>query len=291
MELQLQSLSAGREQFMEWVSAFRPELHRYCARMMGSAMDGEDVLQEALAKAFFQLSQSVSLPPLRPWLLRIAHNTALDQLKRYERRYVDVLDDAVAETLADDAADPATVRAALALFLDLPVLQRSVVILKDILGLSAEDIAETLQTTVPAVKAALVRGRAKLAEAGQPGHAAPPLSASLRATLNQWVSRFNARDWDGLRALLAKDVELSLVAKAQRRGAEVSQYFGNYAKEDVTLTLGEVDQRVVLGVFRRGASAPAYVIQLDVGPDGVRGIRDYRYVPYLGAALDFRPLA
>lgn len=291
MELQLQSLSAGREQFMEWVSEFRPELHRYCARMMGSAIDGEDVLQEALAKAFFQLSQSVSLPPARPWLLRIAHNTALDQLKRYERRHVDVLDDAVAETLADDAADPATVRAALALFLDLPVLQRSAVILKDVLGLSAEDIAETLQTTVPAVKAALVRGRTKLAEAGEPAHTAPTLSADLRSTLDQWVSRFNARDWDGLRVLLAKDVELALVAKAQRRGAEVSQYFGNYAKDDVTLTLGEVDGRVVLGVFRRGADKPAYVIQLDVGPNGVRGIRDYRYVPYLGAALDFHPLA
>jgi RNA polymerase sigma-70 factor (ECF subfamily) len=291
MDLQLQSLSAGREQFMEWVSAFRPELHRYCARMMGSAIDGEDVLQDALAKAFFQLSQSVSLPPLKPWLLRIAHNTALDHLKRYERRHADVLDDAVAETLVDDAADPATVRAALALFLDLPVLQRSAVVLKDVLGLSAEEIAETLQTTVPAVKAALVRGRTKLAEAGQPAHAAPTLSAGLRATLDQWVSRFNARDWDGLRALLAKDVELDLVAKAQRRGAEVSQYFGNYAKDDVTLTLGEVDGRVVLGVFRRGADAPAYVIQLDVGPNGVRVIRDYRYVPYLGAALDFRPLA
>jgi RNA polymerase sigma factor (sigma-70 family) len=290
MDLQLQSLSAGREQFMEWVSAFRPELHRYCARMMGSAIDGEDVLQEALAKAFFQLSQSVSLPPLKPWLLRIAHNTALDHLKRYERRHADVLDDAVAETLVDDAADPATVRAALAVFLDLPVLQRSTVILKDVLGLSAEDIAETLQTTVPAVKAALVRGRAKLADAGQPAHAAPALSAGLRATLDQWVSRFNARDWDGLRALLAKDVELALVAKAHRRGAEVSQYFANYAKENITLALGEVDGRAVLGVFRQGSDAPAYVIQLDVGPSGVRGIRDYRYVPYLGAALDFRPL-
>jgi RNA polymerase sigma-70 factor (ECF subfamily) len=105
------------------------------------------------------------------------------------------------------------------------------------------------------------------------------------------VSRFNARDWDGLRALLAKDVELALVAKAHRRGAEVSQYFGNYAKLNVTLALGEVDGRAVLGVFHPGADAPEYVIQLDVGPDGVRGIRDYRYVPYLGAALDFRPLA
>lgn len=286
--MDLSPLSIGREQFLSWVADFRPELHRNCARMMGSAIEGEDVLQESLAKAFFQLSQSVSVPPLKPWLLRIAHNTALDHLKRYERRHVDVLDDAVAETLVDDAVDPAAVRAALAVFLELPVLQRSAVILKDVLGLSLEDIAQALQTTVPAVKAALVRGRSRLGEAPRESRPAPALSPELRATLNQYVSRFNARDWDGLRALLAKDVELDLVAKAQRRGPEVSQYFGNYAKDDVTLALGEVDGQVVLGVFRPGAEAPAYVIQLEVGEAGVRFIRDYRYVPYLGAALDFR---
>lgn len=288
--MDLSPLSVGRERFLAWVAEFRPELHRYCARMMGSAIEGEDVLQESLAKAFFQLSQSVSVPPLKPWLLRIAHNTALDHLKRYERRHVDALDDALAETLVDDAVDPAAVRAALAVFLELPVQQRSAVILKDVLGLPLEDIAQALQTTVPAVKAALVRGRGRLGETSRGSRPAPALGPELRATLDEYVSRFNARDWDGLRALLARDVELDLVAKAQRRGPEVSQYFGNYAKDDVTLVLGEADGQAVLGVFRPGADAPAYVVQLEVGPGGVRFIRDYRYVPYLGAALDFRRL-
>lgn len=290
MEPELKPLAAGREQFLEWVAALRPELHRYCSRMMGSAIEGEDVLQEALAKAFFELSQSASVPPLKPWILRIAHNTALDHLKRYERRNVDPLDDALSETLAEDAVDPAAVRAALAVFLELPVLQRSAVILKDVLGLPSEEIAHALQTTVPAVKAALVRGRRAVARGPSTSRPAPVLGPALRATLDEYVSRFNARDWDGLRLLLAKDVQLELVAKARRRGPEVSEYFGNYAKEDVTLSLGEVDGRAVLGVFRPGAAAPAYVITLEADTDGVRFIRDYRYVPYLGAALTFRPL-
>ena len=287
-EVELKVLASGRENFLEWVAEYRPQLHRYCARMMGSAIDGEDVLQESLAKAFYQLSQSITVPPLRPWLLRIAHHTALDHLKRYERKYVEPIDEHLEETLSDGAVDPAAVRAALATFLELPVLQRSAVILKDVLGLTNEDIASALQTTVPAVKAGLVRGRARLKEVAGPSPTEVTLSAELRRTLDTWVSRFNARDWDGLRALLAKDVELDLVARASRRGAEVGQYFSNYAKDDVTLTLGQVDGQPVLGVFKKGAGAPAYVIQLGLGEDGVRFIRDFRYVTYL--ELTFRPL-
>ena len=289
-ELELKSLTSGREQFLTWVAEFRPELHRYCARMMGSSIDGEDVLQEALAKAFYQLSQSLTAPPLRPWLLRIAHHTALDHLKRYERKHVEPLDPQLAETLGDGAVDPATVRAALATFLELPVPQRSAVILKDVLGFSNEDIAATLSTTVPAVKAGLVRGRARLKQATGPRPEAVTLTAELRATLDTYVARFNARDWDGLRALLAKEVELDLVARASRRGAEVGAYFGNYAKDDVTLTLGQVEGRAVLGVFKPGLRTPTYVIALDVGPEGVRFIRDSRYVSYLAGELVFTPL-
>src|SRR5262245_48806155 len=68
-------LSAARESFLELVKDIRPDLHRYCSRLVGSAIDGEDVVQEALAKAFYAIGLSPDLPPLRPWLLRIAHNT------------------------------------------------------------------------------------------------------------------------------------------------------------------------------------------------------------------------
>lgn len=287
-EPKLDVLSGGRETFLEWVDELRPSLHRYCARMMGSTIEGEDVVQETLAKAFYQLSQSATVPPMKPWLLRIAHNTAIDHLRRAERTLTDSLD-ALDTDVPDDRPDPATVRAALGAFLELPPLQRSSVILKDVLGLSNEDVAATLSTTVPAVKAALVRGRRTLAEAKTVTATGAPLSAELRATLERYVERFNARDWDGLRALLAKDVELDLVSKARRRGPEVGQYFGNYAKLDFTLRLGRVDGRPVLGVFPPGATAPAYVVVLEADDTGVRFIRDYRYVGRLLSELAFVP--
>ena len=285
--LDLQPLTSGRTSFMQWVDEFRPGLHRYCARMMGSAIDGEDVVQEALAKAYYQLSLSVSVPELKPWLLRIAHNTALDHLKRYERVHAEPLDDRDDLAANDDSADPASVRAALGSFLQLPVLQRSAVILKDVLGFSNDEIAGTLKTTVPAVKSALARGRGTLRAAPEATHEAPALTPTLRATLDQYVSRFNARDWDGLRALLAAEVELDVVARASRRNDEVSQYFGNYAKENVTLQLGMVDRHVVLGVF---GPALLHVIRLTVAPDGISFIRDYRYARYMSDDVVFTPL-
>ena len=81
-------LFAARERFMEIVAEFRPDLHRYCTRLVGSAIDGEDVVQETLAKAYYAMSTG-DTPPLKPWLLRIAHNTAIDFLRRYDRRFVE----------------------------------------------------------------------------------------------------------------------------------------------------------------------------------------------------------
>src|SRR5882672_9041293 len=161
-EIPLGDMARAREEFLGLVSEVRPELHRYCARLTGSVIEGEDIVQDALAKAFYALSLEAEVPPLRPWLFRIAHNAAIDHLKSHGRKYVDL--HAEIEEIAgfDDAPDPAVVRAALASFLTLPVSQRSAVILKDVLGHSLEEAAETMGATVMAVKAALVRGRAGL---------------------------------------------------------------------------------------------------------------------------------
>ncbi|MFT3837431.1 MAG: RNA polymerase sigma factor [Myxococcaceae bacterium] len=82
-------MAEARERFLEAVAELRPELHRYCSRLTGSAIDGEDVVQDALAKAFYSLALQPEPPALRPWLLRIAHNCAIDFLRRYERRAVE----------------------------------------------------------------------------------------------------------------------------------------------------------------------------------------------------------
>src|SRR5450432_2218192 len=117
------------------VESVRPELHRYCAHLTGSVIEGEDIVQETLAKAFYALSLATEQPPLRPWLFRIAHNAAIDFLKSHGRRLVEArpeMDDVPAEV--DERPDPSVVRAALSRFLGLPVSQRSAVILKDVLG-------------------------------------------------------------------------------------------------------------------------------------------------------------
>ena len=91
----------AREPFLALVGDLRPELHRYCATLVGSAIDGEDVVQEALAKALYASSLQPELPALRPWLFRIAHNAAIDFLRRYGRRFVEPMADLPESALAD----------------------------------------------------------------------------------------------------------------------------------------------------------------------------------------------
>jgi RNA polymerase sigma-70 factor (ECF subfamily) len=280
----LGSLAHAREEFLALVSDVRPELHRYCARLTGSVIEGEDIVQDALAKAFYAMSMSPEVPPLRPWLFRIAHNAALDFLKSHGRKYTEPRAD------LDDVAgfveqpDPSVLRAALASFLELPVSQRSAVILKDVLGHSLEETAATMETTVPAVKAALVRGRASLRAAAEADEAADP---SARERLEQYVALFNAHDWDGVRKLVGDDCRLDLVSKSQRRGKTVGVYFGRYEKESVRLAVARLDGRFVLAAFPDGAAKAAYFILLDWDGAQVSSIRDFRYVPYIALEAEY----
>jgi RNA polymerase sigma-70 factor, ECF subfamily len=282
------SIADAREQFLLLVEGVRPELHRYCARLTGSVIEGEDIVQDTLAKAFYALSLLVEVPPLRPWLFRIAHNAALDFLKSHGRKYVEPHADVEEVAGFEDKPDPAVVRAALARFLTLPVTQRSAVILKDVLGHSLEETAETMGTTVMAVKAALVRGRGKLlSEEGAP----TADLAALRADLNRYATLFNARDWDGVRALVSDDCRLDLVSKSQRQGKQVGMYFARYEKEPLSARVLRVDGRLVLGVYTAGAAAdkPAYFILLEFAAGRVTNIRDFRYVPYIATEAAIEP--
>jgi len=266
------------------VEEVRPELHRYCARITGSVIEGEDIVQDTLAKAFYALSLSAEVPPLRPWLFRIAHNTAIDFLKSHGRKYMDVHADLEEIAGFEDRPDPAVVRAALARFLSLPLTQRSAVILKDVLGHSLEETAETMGTTVMAVKAALVRGRAKLL---QREDEEPAIATTTRAELDRYTSLFNARDWDGVRALVSDDCRLDLVSKSQRRGKQVGMYFGRYEKENVALRVVQLEGQLALAAYVGGADRPAYFILLEFEAGRVKSIRDFRYVPYIAAEAEF----
>jgi RNA polymerase sigma-70 factor (ECF subfamily) len=279
------SFSHAREEFLALVGDIRPELHRYCARLTGSVVDGEDIVQETLAKGFYALAMSPEVPPLRPWLFRIAHNTAIDFLKAHGKRLTDPRADMT--DLADAEVvdlDPYATRIALSRFLALPVIQRSAVILKDVLGHSLEETAETMETTIMAVKAALVRGRARLREGTEIDVVD---EATQRAQLERYASMFNAKDWDGLRALIGEDCRLDLVSKSQRKGKDVGIYYANYAKQDVAVRVVRLEGRLALAAHVAGALAPSYFILLDFAGEQLRVIRDFRYVPYIATEAEF----
>jgi RNA polymerase sigma-70 factor (ECF subfamily) len=286
-------LSEARERFLELVSEIRPELHRYCARLVGSAIDGEDIVQDAMAKAYYAISRSTEIPPLRPWLFRIAHNTAIDFLRRYDQRFVEPHAQPSEDAIVDSGPEPELVRAALSSFLSLPIHQRSAVILKDVLGDSLDEIAETTGTTVPAVKASLSRGRASLRTHATKEPSAwrdrPETSPKDIARLRRYADLFNQRDWDGLRGLLLEECRLDLVSKALRNGKrEIEPYFGRLAKEpELSAEVVIVEGRHALGVFRGATDRPAYIVLLDFADDLVSQIRDFRYAPYVVDGLAF----
>lgn len=276
-------MADARARFMDLVAEIRPELHRYCARMAGNVFDGEDIVQDTLAKAYFALSEMGEPPPLRPWLFRIAHNTAMDLLRRYDRKNVDLVADVPdAGAPEERAPDPELVEAALSGFLSLPPVQRSAIVLKDVLGHSLEETASTMGTTLLAVKGALVRARANVASSA-PSKAT--ISAEEQANLRRYADLFNARDWDGLRALLGEEARLDLVTRWQRRGSATASYYTRYAEitatEDLRAEPGFADGVPVVAVVRPGATRPTYFLRLSWEQGRLTEIRDFYYVPYL----------
>ena len=269
----------------------RPELHRYCARLMGSVIDGEDVVQDTLERAFVALQDLDETPPLRPWLFRIAHNRALDLLRSRAVRKAEPID--AASEVADPAApDPVealmrreAVTTAVSRFAELPTLQRSVVILKDVLGESLIEIAALLDLTVDAVKGHLARGRARLREINaQAGPAADRRPAS--EAVARYVALFNKRDWESLRGLLADDVNLNQSSLPLRAGAaDVGMFFTVYAEMDgVWLAPAWLEGREVIAVFEdRADPQPSYMMWLEWRDGRISFIRDYRYVRYVTA--------
>jgi RNA polymerase sigma-70 factor (ECF subfamily) len=283
-------LALAREEFFALVDGLRPELHRYASRLVGSAIEGEDVVQDTLAKALYALSQATEVPPLRPWLFRITRNTALDHLRRYDRRFVDALPEG--DVVDDDSfpSDPSVLRVALGSFLALPVSQRTAVILKDVLDEPLGDIAIHMGTTVEAVKALLVRGRATLRQQGAGEATRPVVDDAQRALVQSYVSLFNAKDWTGVQALLLEECRLDLVSKSQRQGKSVRGYFGRYAEDpDTRLRTGTCEGRDAIGVYRGGRDTPDYVVLLETDGAHITFIRDFRYVPYLIESLEFLP--
>jgi RNA polymerase sigma-70 factor (ECF subfamily) len=237
---------AGDEDaFRQLVEPYRTELHAYCYRMLGSVHDADDALQDALLRAWRGLPRFERRASLRSWLYRIATNTCLDLISRRRRRLLPTDRTPAAATgdeLAEPRAEPAWIEpypdrelgveegvagpearyerresvelAFIAALQHLPGSQRAALILRDVLGFSARESAELLDTTEPSVAGALRRARKAVAERLPDRTQQTTLRAlgddRVRELAERYVDAWERADVDAILALLAADATFTM---------------------------------------------------------------------------------
>jgi RNA polymerase sigma factor (sigma-70 family) len=278
------------DEFEDCLKALRPRLHRYCARMTGSAVDGEDVVQDTLIKALHARTRGAEVDNLEGWLFRIAHNASLDFLRgRARNAVVPLTEDIEAAPIAE--ADIAAI--SFQTFLRLPELQRCAVILKDVLGHSVDEIASIAECSPAAAKSALQRGRVALRRLAQAPEDTrlPLMSDSDRRKIAEYVHLFQSGDFDAIRAMLADDVKLELVNRLQLEGRErIGLYFTRYAEETKwRFALGAVEGQPAMLVFDSTGpiERPAHFVLIDWSESRISAIRDFLFAPYVLEAIDW----
>lgn len=201
------------QRFLDIFEPLRPDLYRYCRYLTRSPWDAEDLVQDAMARGFVTLGTLFhTLPNPRTWLFRVATNLWIDRKRRQQRER---------ELSAPQPPEPspadvrASREAAGTLLVTLAPQERAAVVLKDVFAFSLDEIATTLSTTVGAVKAALHRGRDKLAEPPP-----TPTRAPASGVLDAFAAAFNARDLPALTALLLDDAVTEIVGLVTEYGAE-----------------------------------------------------------------------
>jgi RNA polymerase sigma-70 factor (ECF subfamily) len=221
------------------IEAHRPALAGHCYRMLGSVVDADDAAQETMIRAWKSLDQFDGRAALRTWLYRIATNVCLDELadrKRRERpiavgfpssgappldaliqrpreHWIEPIPDARAIPADADPSERAILRqsirlAFVAALQNLAPKQRAVLLLVEVLGWTAAEVAETLETSVAGVNSALQRARATLAHRRE--SAPDSLSASQELMLDRYIEAFESYDIDQLAKLLREDATLSM---------------------------------------------------------------------------------
>ncbi len=278
------SLDALRASFLSDVHGLRPQLHRYCSRMTGSVLDGEDLVQEVLAHAFFQLPTLRDRGALKSWLFRIAHNRCVTFLRRRKpEQDLEPIDDEAGYVPTDQAELRQEMSHALEMMVGcLTPKQRACVLLKDALDLSLDEVAGIVGTTRGGVKDALHRGRAKLRAAEHDASPEPPAQENSQL-LRAYVDAFNARAWDELSTLIRSDARLELVGVDD--GPLGNRYLTNYAalpwRWHLALALVDGEPMMVHYRLEPGSWRPHAAIRLSLSAQKVEVIRDYVHVDYL----------
>jgi len=218
----------------------RAELTAFCYRMLGSAFEADDAVQETLVRAWRSFDQFEGRAAVRSWLYRIASNVCFDMLKGRRRRALPMdlmavgradgpVDPPTAESMwvgpvpdhrvtpaACDPAEEAEVResvrlAFVAALQHLPARQRAVLILREVLKWKATEVAELLDTTVVSVNSALQRARTTLADHNVTASTAPqPVDEAQQELLARYVDAFERFDIDALVKLLHDDATMSM---------------------------------------------------------------------------------
>jgi RNA polymerase sigma-70 factor (ECF subfamily) len=221
------------------VEPHRRELHAHCYRMLGSVQDAEDALQDALLRAWRGLDRFEGRSSTRSWLYRIATNTCLDAISRRPKRVLPIdFDDApVAEAVwlepfPDDLVDEGFAApearyerresvelAFIAALQHLPANQRAVLILREVLGFSAKEVASMLDTTAASVNSAMQRARAsveqRLPERSQQETLRSLDDDEIRSLVERYVDAWDRGDVDAVVAMLADDATFSMPPAAQ----------------------------------------------------------------------------
>jgi RNA polymerase sigma-70 factor (ECF subfamily) len=233
--------TTGVDDFAQAAERYRPELRAYCYRMLGSIDDCEDLVQDTYLRAWQSYDKFEGRSSVRLWLYRIATNTCLNALQTQKRRPLpsglSAPADSAAVTLAPAQTDipwlqpapdsllygatddPAVVvshrssvrLAFVAALQHLSPLQRAVLVLRDVLGWQAREVAEMLETSTAAVNSALQRARAQLAQARPISEElSEPTEPELRDMVDRYMAAFEHADVDELAQLLRTDVELEM---------------------------------------------------------------------------------
>ncbi|WP_055585386.1 sigma-70 family RNA polymerase sigma factor [Peterkaempfera griseoplana] len=291
----------------------RRELTGYCYRMLGSAFEAEDAVQETLVRAWRSHDRFEGRSSLRSWLYRIATNVCLDMLKGRERRArpMDLASPSTADAVLtpglpeatwigpvpdsrvlESGGDPAelavqreSVRLAFVAALQrLAPRQRAVLILREVLRWQATEVAELLGTTVVSVNSALQRARAALAacRSGEEQQA-EPLDDAQRSLLARYVDAFERYDLDSLTALLHEDATLSMPPYPLwlRGRREICAWLvgtGRDCRGSRLLPAGTANGAPAFGQYRSGpdgSHVPWALQVLDVADGRVTGLHSF----------------